>query len=194
MKTFSSVEDYLEVLAGKRDLVTGAPRPPVWLGYEFKPIVNLARYDVNFLDSVTDATLSGTALTDRQAELGIKMVQKYTRQLNAKGVSTDPLLSPVYRKPVRLIDRSRKLWIENDQLMLKFPYDTRMINELKDLLKDKQGPAGFDRDAKLWKISATEYNTNFVYYWGKSNQFEIDGAVDTLMQEILAVEIGRAHV
>ena len=70
MKTFPTVEDYLEVLAGKRDLVTGTMKLSGWMGYEFKPIVSLARYDVNFLNSVTDHTLGGNALTDKQAEEG----------------------------------------------------------------------------------------------------------------------------
>jgi len=64
MKTFSTVEDYLEVLAGKRELDGSVLSSNMlfmnW--HDFKPIISLARYDVNFLDSVTDTTLAGNPL------------------------------------------------------------------------------------------------------------------------------------
>jgi hypothetical protein len=188
MKTFPTVEDYLEVLAGKRDLITGVLKPTSWMGYEFKPIVSLARYDVNFLNSVTDHTLGGNALTDRQAELAVKMVLKYTRQLNVKSVSTEPLVTPKYRHTLRVIDRSKSLWMDQENLYLRFPYNAEMIQQLRELLSTRQGSARFDKDAKTWTIAISEYNVNFLYTWAKGHEFNISDDVQSVMAEILEIE------
>ena len=188
MKTFPTVEDYLEVLAGKRDLVTGALKPTSWMGYEFKPIVSLARYDVNFLNSVTDHTVGGNALTDRQAELAVKLVLKYTRQLNTRSVSTEPLVNPKYRHTLRVIDRSKSLWMDQENLYVRFPYNAEMIQQLRELLNTRQGSARFDKDAKTWKIAISEYNVNFLYTWAKGHEFNISEDVQKVMEEILEIE------
>jgi len=188
MKTFPTVEDYLEVLAGKRDLVTGALRATNWMGYEFKPIVSLARYDVNFLNSVTDHTLGGHPLTDKQAELAVKMVLKYTRQLNVKSVSTEPMVYPNYRHTLRVIDRSKSLWMDQEHLYLRFPYNTEMIQQLRELLNTRQGSAKFDKDAKTWKIAISEYNVNFLYTWATGHEFSISQDVQSVMAEVLDIE------
>lgn len=188
MKTFPTVEDYLEVLAGKRDLITGVLRPSTWFGHEFKPIVNLARYDTDFLNSVTDSTIGSTALTDRQAELGVKLVLKYQRQLSAKGVSVDPLANPQYRMTVRKIDRSKRIWADGDKVLLKFPYNAKMIEELRELIKTRQGAAAFNKEQKHWEIALSEYNLNFCVAWAQSHEFELDKSVVDLMDMVLAVE------
>lgn len=188
MKTFPTVEDYLEVLAGKRDLITGTMKPSSWMGYEFKPIVSLARYDVNFLNSVTDHTLGGHALTDRQAELAVKLVLKYTRQLNVRSISTEPLANPKYRHNLRIIDRSKSLWMDDEFLYVRFPYNSEMIQQLRELLNTRQGSAKFDKEAKTWQIAISEYNVNFLYTWAKGHDFSISDDVQSVMNEILAIE------
>ena len=188
MKTFPTVEDYLEVLAGKRDLVTGLMKPTTWLGYEFKPIVSLARYDTNFLDSVTDATLGGQSLTDRQAELAIKLINKYQRQLANKSVDTSAINPPRYRNTVRVLDRSRKCWLEDHAIYLRFPYNEQMIQQMRELSKTRQGRILFDKEAKVWKSDLGEYNLNFLVSWAKSNDFEIDTQLTTMLDEVIQEE------
>ena len=188
MKTFPTVEDYLEVIAGKRDIAQGNVKSPGWLGYEFDPIVNLARYDTTFLNSVTDHTLGSGALTDRQAELALKLIFKYQRQLASKGINIEPMAAPQYRKPLRIIDRSCRCWVDGDHMVLKFPYDTKMIQQLRDLLQLRQGFAHFDKEEKTWHIALSEFNVNFVVAWAKSNQFEVSQELSDIMDEILATE------
>lgn len=188
MKTFPTVEDYLEVLAGKRDLVTGVLKPTSWMGYEFKPIVSLARYDVNFLNSVTDHTLGGNALTDRQAELAVKLVLKYTRQLANKSIDTSAINPPRYRHSVRVLDRSRRCWLDDHSIHLKFPYNEQMIQQIRELSKTRQGRISFDKDAKVWKSDLGEYNLNFLVSWAKANEFEIDGRLIAMLDEIIQEE------
>jgi hypothetical protein len=188
MKTFPTVEDYLEVIAGKRDIAQGNVKSPGWLGYDFAPIVNLARYDTEFLNNVTDHTLGAGALTDRQADLAVKLISKYQRQLASKGIDTEPMATPQYRKPLRMIDRSRRCWVDGDHMVLKFPYETKMIQQLREMLQQRQGFAHFVKEEKMWHIALSEFNVNFVVAWAVANQFEISSELSGIMDEILAVE------
>ena len=188
MKTFPTVEDYLEILAGKRDVVTGAVRASSWIGYEFKPIVNLARYDVNFLDSVTDTTLNGNSLTDRQAELSVKLVLKYQRQLSNKNIQVQNVDPPVYRKPLRIVDRTRSISLQDNKICMKFPYDQNMIQLFRDLGKNGQGSIKFDKESKTWQLNLTEYNVNWAYALAQAHEFVIDPEVKTIMDAITACE------
>lgn len=186
MKTYDYVEDYLEVLAGKRDLAG-----KVSSGYlfgAFSPIISLARYDTSFLDDLTSSTLAGTSMTDRQAQLAVKIILKYQRQLAAKGIDVSPCLSPRYRKTLRLLDRSKRIWSDGKTIYLKFPYDSNMITQLRELLKQRQGSAEFNKEDKVWEISVSEYNVNFAVSWARANQFDVDDSLEKYLQEIIAVE------
>lgn len=186
MKTYDYVEDYLEVLAGKRDLAGKVSSGYLFGG--FSPIISLARYDTSFLDDLTSSTLGGTAMTDRQAQLAVKIILKYQRQLATKGIDVSPCLNPRYRRTLRLLDRSKRIWSDGKIIYLKFPYDSNMITQLRELLKQRQGSAEFNKDNKVWEIAASEYNVNFAVSWAKANQFEVDETLDNYMHEIIAEE------
>jgi len=190
MKTFSTVEDYIEVMAGKRDITGSAATllHPFLHGFTFAPIVSLARYDTEFLDSVSDATLGKQPMTDRQADLALKLIMKYQRQLAQKGIDVSPMQDPKYRMPLRHIDRTRRASLQDDKIILKFPYDSTLIQQLRDLLQMRQGFAHFDKASKEWHIAQSEYNVNFVFTWASNNQFVIDDQLKVLMDEILEVE------
>ena len=187
MKTFSTVEDYLEVISGKRD-IAGVVVTHAWMGPQFSPVINLARYDTQFLDNVTDATLGNIALTDRQADLGLRLIFEYQRQLAAKGISIEPMAAPRYRIPLRYLDRTKRCYLEDNQLVLRFPYDAKSIQEFRDLLKSRQGAAAFNKETKSWHIDLSEYNVNFAVAWAKSKQFEISDELEDLMNQIIQVE------
>ena len=192
MKTFSTVEDYLEVISGKRNPDGSMPANNTlfFLGYhEFKPIISLARYDVSFLDSVTDATLGGAALTDRQAELAMKIIAKYSRQLIAHQIDTGVIAqTPVYRKPLRIIDRSKTVDVKDGEILIHFPYEQKLIDFIRENAKDSQGRVRFDKEHKAWRVGLTEYNVNWVYAFAQQHEFKIGPALENAMQEILQVE------
>lgn len=191
MKTFSTVEDYLEVIAGKRELDGNLPKQSsMWFsfGHEFKPILNLARYDVNFLDSVTNSTLDNKPLTDRQAELAVKLVLKYQKQLNARGIDVFVAGAEKYRIPLRMVDRKKSIEINNGEIYIRFPYDQRTIEFIRENTKASQGRVRFDREAKVWKAALTEYNVNWINAFGEAHGFERDTAFTDAMNMILQSE------
>lgn len=185
MKQFKHVEDYLEVISGIRDpngVVSSA-----WM-FSFQPLINLARYDVKVLESMTLTTFDKKPLTERQGELACKIILKYERQLAAKGVDVEPVRQPNWRVPLRKMDYSKSLTLKDNQLVVKFPYETALINGIKDFQKESQGSLAFNRDEKIWIAGLTEYNLSWLHTWAKSSNFEIDEAVNNLMNLITAAE------
>lgn len=186
MVKFDYVEEYIEVMAGYRDPVTKKPNSN-WF-YEFKPIINLARYDVSVLESMAVTVSQNQALTERQAELACKIILNYRRQLSNKLVDVSPVEKPMWRVPLRKMDYSKRVYVENDTILLKFPYSTELIDSIRTFSKESQGSAKWNRDTKLWEVALTEYNLSWVYAWAEVNKFDIDSTIQTLMSKITDVE------
>ena len=186
MKTYPTVEDYLEVLAGQRDIQTLKPITSWFLSFE--PIISLARYDVNVLTNMAETTASNKALTHKQANLLCSVLLKYKRQLAAKGIDVSPVESPVWRTPLRTMDYSQRLFLRDDKIIVKFPFSTSLIEELKDFRKTSQGAVVYDRDAKEWVSALTEYNLNWLHTWATSVKFEIDPEITKINDLILDAE------
>ena len=185
MKKFTHVEDYLEVINGDRDPVTGRI---YGLFDSTPPIVSLARYDVSVLASMSEATQRGRALTDRQAELAVKIIQKYRKQLEKLEISIAPIDNPHYRLGIRTIDRRRLLYIENDHIVLQFPYETKLIDDLRDLAKLSQGSWRFASEPKAWHLAITETNVVAANGFAKNHEFEISNEFNTYVQEVVRCE------
>jgi hypothetical protein len=186
MISYPHVEDYLEVIAGKKNLPGVVVVNNFWTPYA--PIINLARYDNSFLDNVTDQTMNGGALTDRQAELAVKLITKYRRQLHAQNIEVPDMTVPMFRRALRIVDRSKSAGVADNKIYLKFPYDSKTIDVIRSMSKQSQGSMVFDRETKIWKLALTEYNVNWVYEYAKQNDFAVDQRLQDLMQQILVVE------
>lgn len=185
MLKFSNVEDYLELLAGYDPNNTAN-----FFSQNSKYSFSLARYDVQIVESMANSTLwTSAALTDKQGDLAIRLVLKYKRQFASHGIDISPVEeSPTWRKPLRVIDRQLRIWLEDDNILVKFPYSQERIEEMRQLKDTGQGRSTFDRDAKVWKLGITEYNVNFIVSWGNANEFDIDPKVTEMFNQILACE------
>ena len=189
MKTFATVEDYIEVIAGWRDPVSGATmgsQNVLW--FSFNPIISLARYDVSVLDSMCTAALENKALTTKQGELAVKIITKYNRQLAQKGIDVAPLETPTWRLPLRVMDYSRRMSIRDDKIMIEFPFKSELIEGLREFRKDSQGHGEWNKDKKRWEFALTEYNLVYLKTWSEQNQFEIDTETYRLAKIIEDVE------
>jgi hypothetical protein len=185
MKKFSYVEEYLEVINGDRDPVTGKI---YGLFDSTQPIVSLARYDVSVLGSMSAATQSGRALTDRQAELAVKIILKYRKQLEKLDIDVGPVETPQYKLGIRTIDRRRLLYVEGDSIVVKFPYETKLIDDLRDLAKLSQGSWAFDSNNRAWRLAITETNVVAAYGFAQNHQFEIAHEFTAYYQSVMDCE------
>lgn len=186
MKTYSTVEDYLEVLSGHRDIVTGNLTSS-WFQV-FTPIISLARYDVNVLTNMSETTVANKPLTHKQATLLCSILLKYKRQLAAKNIDVSPVEHPVWRIPLRTMDYSHRIFLRDDNVIIKFPFAASLIEELKDFRKTSQGSIVYNRDTKEWTAALTEYNLNWLHTWAESARFEIDPEITKINDLIMDAE------
>jgi hypothetical protein len=181
MQTFLYVEDYLEYLAGydptNQYILLGAPEIE-----RFK----LARYDVSVINNMSTATIFGDSLTEAQAELAVNLVTKYKKQFSKKGIDISPITKPVYRRPLRTVDNSKSLMMHDGKLIMRFPFDKNLIDEIKQQKEVSQGSMTWDRSDRFWTIAPTEQNILWSVHFSKRNSFEVSDDVMRLHQSIMS--------
>jgi hypothetical protein len=138
--------------------------------------------------SLAEQTIGGRGYTDKQAKLARELVIKYERQLFKLGVDISPVLAPEYRLPLRSIDRTTCVWVEDDLIRLQFPYDVDRIDQVRNAGKISQGRIQFNRERRVQELALTEWNLNWAYAFAQQHQFEIDATVQELMDLIVQVE------
>lgn len=183
MLTFSHVEDYIEILAGYD------PGSTV-LFNTGKYTFSLARYDVKIVESMANATVWGSMpLTDRQGELALKLVEKYRRQYASQGIDITPVVeNPQWRLPLRKVDRTQRIWLEDGEIRIKFPYNQNWIDDIRKFKEISQGHAEWQHNDKYWSLGLTEYNVNWVVAWGEMWKIDIDPAVREMYNQIIETE------
>lgn len=186
--TFTYIEEYVEFIGGYRDssgkklgLFSQVPSP-----------LSLARYDVSIVSSLACQTAEDNkSYTDKQSLLAVKLVDKYRKQLaNLK----TPIFLPEkaeslpFKLGIRQVDRSKKVYLDDNKFVVKFPYDTKLIEIVKKQIREGYGLAKFDNEEKCWKMAMTEHMLNWIMAICPQNGFEIDGDVLELYNKMLEAE------
>jgi hypothetical protein len=179
------VEDYIEIIAGHRKPDGSNPG----LFDNHVSILSLARYDVNMVQSLASQSSANIGYTDRQAPLALNIALKYERQLAKAHISIEPLKNnPQYRIPIRTLDRSVRVWLENETIKMRFPFDAQRIEALKSSAKESCGTILFNREEKVWEAALTEYNVNWAVMFARANNFEIESSLQEVMDIIFEAE------
>ena len=173
MTQINYVEDYITFIGGS--------------GTDTSPI-NLARYDKPIVASFTQQIFRGQALTDKQAGLALKLVTKYRKQISALDPPVIIAGNLNFRLGIRQIDRTRKAFIENNEILIRFPYDTAFINLLKEYSRNSNGYCYFNFDKKLWTMSITEDNVNWLVSVANNQDLQLDQPILDLFHKITEVE------
>lgn len=181
MKQYPHVEDYIELLAGYE--------PNNMFGNAALKF-SLARYDVAIIESMATATMwNSQPYTDRQGELALKLIVKYKRQFANQGIDiTTVEENPVWRNPLRKIDRSQRVWQEGDAIHVRFPYNQPMIEEIRTYAKTSTGTAKWMHEEKVWRFGLTEQNLCWLVIWGTQHRLDIDSTVSILYEKIIECE------
>ena len=184
--TFKYVEDYIEFIAGYRDisgrqygLFETVPSP-----------ISLARYDVKIIDSMAEQTIyHNKGYTDKQAELAIRLVEKYRKQF---GQLKPPVILPEkldqFKYGIRQVDRTKRISIKDDKVVVKFPYDTKLIDLVRVQNRQGQGTGNFDQETKEWIMGLTESMINWAVTIGQSHNIEISDEVMAYYDKIIEQE------
>ena len=176
-KILAYIEDYIEILAG-------------YVGIKGRTMTfSLARYDVQIVSSLADQTNRGVGYTDKQAILAHKLVVKYKRQFAKHDIDIGfHEENGHYRIPVRMVDRTRTVKIVDGSIQLRFPYDSKTIDDIKESGKSVPGNMRFDKDARAWIMTITEPRLCWVEALADKYQFDIDESVQRLIDAVKAEE------
>ena len=160
-------------------VAVGIIQSPIPPKFTHKPI-SLANYDVGFINNAVRSINKGEGLSDRQRELTIKLVTKYTRQFKRLGIDvTEIVQRPVFSSPLRQVDRTRYIDIDEDTITIKFPYNKEMIREFNALAKKLRSlKTVFDKPKKRYITEYNEYNLMAIFNWSAKHKFEY---ADTFM-------------
>ena len=190
MITFPHIEDYLEVLGGFRQILNqGQSLGPASLFAAASGPISLARYDIGIVQSMGSHTVTGGSLTDRQAQLAIKLVGKYRKQFRKIGVDVEAFLAnPQFRNNIRIIDRTRQFLLRNNKIVAKFPYDKAIIALFGAAVTENKGSCEFDREHREWHLAPTAGNINWAVTVGQNNEFIIDPELAELQGQITQLE------
>jgi len=171
------LEDYLEFIGGYRTMAGN-------LNYVGTPNVRLANYDQNIVNTLGYQTSTGNGLTDRQYELAKKIVYKYRKQLQLKGIAMPEQLE--LRIPIRHVDRSQTLTYDeaSNQLLVRFPYNDTLVQSIRGLVSLSCGEFAFDRDSKAWRSDCTLPNLVWLVQWAQNNNFKITFDHEQLLETL----------
>jgi len=140
----------------------------------------LLNKDENIIYSFASQILNGNALTEKQANLAVKILKRYIGYLNtAVGFDiTSSIENPIYKWPLRVVNYLKRLSTVPDNALgkvwkLEFPYNEAWLLELR---KAKQsGVEGlWDKDQKSWIFPKNETNLSFLIDFTEKYQFEVD--------------------
>ena len=180
------LEDWLLCMNGSLSIDGVAAKVPKW---NEKGPIKLATYDQRFIGSVTPMINRGVGLTDRQVVLAIKVVTKYQRQWQQLGLDPSYLLTDdiPLRLTIREIDRTTSATIEGNQIVLKFPYQSELINHLHEGQNRRCGQWEFHKENKSWLIDLTEGNVHLL------SQLDVFRSMQWDMDPLLAKLVSDAH-
>jgi len=131
-------------------------------------------------------------LTQNQANFLLKLLEKYKTVSAMAGLDYAAALSSVqWRQPFRVLDLSKKIYVENDDtgrvwVHLKFPYQLKkeFDAEIHGNL-DHYKTSFWDPEKKVRCLSLYDFNLVQLYEFAQKHNFEID---DTFMIALSDVE------
>jgi len=173
-QSFRYLEDYIEYLAGFP--MTNNVRPGT---------VSLARYDTQIVASIANQTFNGTGFSDRQALLAHKLVVKYKRQFANNGILIgEHEEDPKFRLPLRQVDRSKIITLNDKKIVVRFPYDVKMIDALREYGKKIPSELRFNKPNRQWEADITEPRVLWACEFADKYEFEIDTVLLELREKI----------
>jgi len=173
-----TVEDYLEILTGVRDV-----------GHE--TTFSIDKSDYNLMTSLARQVFKGMALTDRQYSLAKTKLLEYKGQFESNGFKNIEIDLDNLRMPLRSIDRSK--WIKvvdnpgdmvyesyktHSWIAVRFVFNKKLISVI-DAIKSTDKDAIYDKENKIHYFALTEKNIYNIINALKDKNFE----VDPLLQE-----------
>ena len=149
--------------------------------------VQLSQFDRNVCTNIGDSRL---ALTQKQVDLCVKMIKRYQKQIELQIPNIAELIDPVsLKQPVRKIDQTRAIWLEDDHVMIKFPFNQDIVNKMKKYSTASTIRLGeYMPDEKLWKWIPCEHTYYTLGRILEKHDFDVDKKILDLISATLDLE------
>ena len=177
------VEDYLELLAGN---VPCEHCDRHWF-------ISLANYDYSPVRSMSTTVQMGRGLSDKQRDLALRIILKYKKQFSKHGYDITYLeTDPQWRSPLRKVDRSKSVYIEESKICVRFPFNPQMVDFFRRYSRRRElniesGYVEWSSEKKVWVLDCTEQNIQVVYDTTKNENFDYSAEFKIIAEQISTI-------
>jgi hypothetical protein len=122
-------------------------------------------FDQTVCHSLGLQVLSGKALTQKQANLSIRLLNKYKQQFLKNGSFDilEDLSNPIFKYPIRTVDSTKSVDIVNGKIVIKFPFNQLLVGSMREIANASYfSKPVFDGDSKAWTMDLNEESLAFV--------------------------------
>jgi hypothetical protein len=140
--------------------------------------------DRSILFSMASQLKKPLSLTQRQAELSVKIITE-NKSLYGRIETLDRLLEfPIYKYPFRVIDTSRRIFLLNKEtIAIKFPFD----NSINKILDKIPGRKIYNINERCHTFKLNESNLNVIVNNFKEHNFDIEPKLLDWYNEIIDI-------
>jgi len=117
------------------------------------PTVVVNQYDLNIVKSLAMQLERNLALTEKQGDIGLRIVKRYEPALRKIGFDTETLITKkVFARPFRVIDKTKTLHIDGDQIVCKSPFIADLVNKFKKRKKHIYLAGTYNGENKIFSV------------------------------------------
>jgi len=154
--------------------------------------IGMQVHDTRAASSFYMTLVDGNDITEKQGAYILKLLHKYRNTCAAYYDYRDLLENPTWKKPFRIVDNRKLVWVEKDDnnthwICLKFPFAFKEIFD-EEIGKSDQylnGTNVWDRNKKIRKLFLYDFNIIQMVEFCKKHDFEI---MDSAIEAVSAVE------
>ena len=145
--------------------------------------VSMQHQDRSASLSFYQTIMKGDYFTENQAKYVLKILYKYRIVMKAHLDYEDRLEIPQWKNPFRVIDNSKRVWVEFSELELpwicfKFPFQLKdeFDEEFRAWNQSTGSRSVWNRERKIRMIQLYDFNIIQIYEYVKKAEFEIENS------------------
>lgn len=150
--------------------------------------------DKGILSSIDRQVKRGAALTDRQHELVKIKLLSYKDFLSSVGVTDLQEKLDTLKYPLRTVDRSKSIVLNNDFIEVKFPFNKKTIVTLDTVAHKCKRFYSHEKGSNIHKFKVNEITVNEVVAAFQDKNFYIDTAINKIYNNIKEIEMDKQSV
>jgi hypothetical protein len=150
--------------------------------------------DKGILTSIDRQVKRGAALTDRQHDLVKTKLLSYKDFLFSVGITDLQEKLDVLKYPLRFVDRSKSVVLNNDVIEVKFPFNKKTIVTLDSVVQKCKRFYSHEKGSSIHKFKLNEVTVNEVVSAFQHKNFYIDPNVSKFYEKIKEIEMNKESV